>query len=339
MTAPVAARRRPLTDADASLPRRGRPAPAASVAGRPASAASVAGRRQSLAGQAEAARQRAAQAGIAVRVPSGRLGAPPTTGASASSRTPDPAPKGRRAGGERQERPARAAEPRPSRAARAAEPRPVRQERPAPADRRRPVAPADRRRPAARAAVAPAGRRRPPAVHEPRPRAEGSSWSALIGWGSTALAPDAPGRHDPTAPRHLRVVDPAHRSAAARQRHARLLLGGLSCLAVVVVFGLVYLHVVSAQKQFLIDRLSTEAQTAQTTYENLRLEVDQRDTPEQIMSVATRLGMRQPASVTYLQTTTGAPAASTQAAAASSDLAPAGAADWPRVKPELAGSP
>jgi len=112
-----------------------------------------------------------------------------------------------------------------------------------------------------------------------------------------------------------------------------------------VAFGLVYLHVVLAQRQFALDRLTTQVQAQQTTYQELRLEVAQLGSPAHIISTAEgQLGMRQPASVTYLTPTPSVtvPSAAATSADPSSQAAaeaPAGDADWPQIKSQLAGSP
>ena len=116
-------------------------------------------------------------------------------------------------------------------------------------------------------------------------------------------------------------------------------------LAAMIALGLVYLHVVLAQRQFALDRLTTQVQSEQTAYQQLRLQVAQLGSPAHIISTAEgQLGMRQPASVTYLTPTSsvGAPAGATTSAPATSQSAvqaPAGDADWPQIKSQLAGSP
>jgi cell division protein FtsL len=122
-----------------------------------------------------------------------------------------------------------------------------------------------------------------------------------------------------------------------------LLLGGAG-LVVLVVFGLVYLHVVLAQRQFALDRLAKKVQTDRSTYERLRVQVAQLGSPANIISTAEgRLGMRQPTSVSYLIPTItikgSAPAASSAGTAPGTAQAPAGDADWPKIKAQLAGSP
>ena len=142
--------------------------------------------------------------------------------------------------------------------------------------------------------------------------------------------------------RHLRVVEPRKLTPAERRRRAHLLLGGGVALLVTVVFGLVYMHVVLAQRQFAIDRVNTKVQNEQAQYQALRLQVAQLGSPQNVIATAEgQLGMVQPASVNYLtpnQTVSGSSASGSQRPA-SSNQAPAGDADWPQIKSQLAGSP
>jgi cell division protein FtsL len=157
--------------------------------------------------------------------------------------------------------------------------------------------------------------------------------------------------------RHLRVVEPRKLTAAERRRRARLLLAGGLGVFVAVVFGLVYMHVVLAQRQFAIDRLDSKVQAQQAQYQNLRLLVAQLGAPQNIIATAEgQLGMVQPASVSYLtpkQTIGSSPGTSngtsngtssgvsgaSSGQLSSSPQAPAGDADWPKIKSQLAGSP
>ncbi|MCU4183692.1 hypothetical protein K6U06_04920 [Acidiferrimicrobium sp. IK] len=188
----------------------------------------------------------------------------------------------------------------------------------------------------------------------------------------------APRRPAPEVPRHLRVVDRSERSPAQRQRRARMILVSGIAAAVVVMFSLVYLHVVMAQRQIELDKMSSLASTRQSQYQALRLKVAKLESPQQIISTAEgKLGMRQPAAVTYVAppawataagatsagaTSAGATSAGAASAGAGSSqgrvggrstpdaaasghtppgtvAAPAGDADWPRIKAELAGRP
>ncbi|MDQ6782450.1 MAG: hypothetical protein M3063_03170 [Actinomycetota bacterium] len=162
----------------------------------------------------------------------------------------------------------------------------------------------------------------------------------------------APGPRGPAgrASGHLAVVeDPISRLRTGPLR-ARLLLVGSAVLSVVVAFALVYLHVVMAQRQFRLDSLATQVAKQQITYSQLRLHVAQLESPQQIIATAEgRLGMRQPSSVTYLAPSTPLPAGGTStgsgggagrsAMGPATIAAPAGDADWPQIKSQLAGSP
>ena len=111
-----------------------------------------------------------------------------------------------------------------------------------------------------------------------------------------------------------------------------------------IAFGLVYMHVVLAQRQFTLDQLNTQVQQQQQSYQKLRLQVAELGSPQNVIAAAVgRLGMHQPASITYLQPTTtiGAPASTPPRASNSRTTvtAPAGDADWPQIKSQLAGSP
>jgi cell division protein FtsL len=182
-----------------------------------------------------------------------------------------------------------------------------------------------------------------------RPSAARAAAAARLVDGS---APAHPVEADhPAERRHLRIVEKPVRSAAQRRRLARaILLGGVG-LAVSVAFTLVYLHVVLAQRQFRLDSLNSQVQQEQVTYQKLRLEVAELNSPQHIIATAEgQLGMVQPAAVTYLTPPPGAVSRSgatggsepslTQADPSSpGTAAPEGDADWPRIKSQLAGSP
>jgi cell division protein FtsB len=147
--------------------------------------------------------------------------------------------------------------------------------------------------------------------------------------------------------RHLRLV----REQARRRANGRSLLvsAGIALLGVFCL-GLVTLHVLIAENQFTLDRLTQTAATEQASYEKLRLQVAQLEAPARIVSDAEgRLGLVQPGSVTYLPATNSratkgggtAPAGPESAGSgwAGSVTAPQGDADWPSIKPYLSGSP
>ena len=147
--------------------------------------------------------------------------------------------------------------------------------------------------------------------------------------------------------RHLRLV----RERARRRANGRRLLvsAGIGLLGIFCL-GLVTLHVLIAENQFTLDRLTQTAASEQASYEKLRLQVAQLEAPARIVSDSEgRLGYVQPGSVTYLPATTSqatkgggaAPVGSAPAgsAPAGSVTAPQGDADWPSIKPYLSGSP
>jgi len=109
------------------------------------------------------------------------------------------------------------------------------------------------------------------------------------------------------------------------------------------------LHVVLAQRQFRLDSLNSQVQQEQASYQKLRLQVADLNSPQHIISTAEGdLGMVQPAKVTYLPSSatgvstsdTGFASSITEADPSSpSTQAPPGDADWPLIKSQLAGSP
>ncbi len=176
----------------------------------------------------------------------------------------------------------------------------------------------------------------------------------------------APDRQDKEEQqRHLRLVQSQARRRAGRRR--LLVILGIASVAVVGL-ALVALHVLIAENQFRLDHLQQAAATEQASYEKLRLQVAQLEAPARIVSQAEgRLGMVQPASVTYLPALTSTPSTtavrgdkgatpSSGSTARPSDAkagtravteppttgtvtAPQGDSDWPLVKPYLSGSP
>lgn len=158
---------------------------------------------------------------------------------------------------------------------------------------------------------------------------------------------DAVPRPAPEVPGHLRVVDRRERTAGQRQHRARLILFSGIGAALAVMFALVYLHVVLAQRQIQLDRMTSVVTTREGQYQALRLEVARLESPQQIISTAEgKLGMRPPASVVYVSPPAGSSVSPSSrsmvgstAKPAATSAAPAGDAEWPRIKAALAGRP
>ncbi len=221
--------------------------------------------------------------------------------------------------------------------------RPARRTAPQPGERRAAESRSARRQPA---------EQRSPESRSPRPPsraraiADPSAMAGIFSSGSAGLAaaPAQPAPQEQPRPRHLKVVEPGTLSPRQRRRRARAALMAVIAAGSFIAFALVYLHVVLAQRQFHIDRLNSDVAKAQTSYQNLRLQVAQLGSPQQIISTAEgRLGMVQPQKVMYLTPPAGTAAtgqtASPAPGASSTAPAPAGNADWPLIKSQLAGAP
>jgi cell division protein FtsL len=144
----------------------------------------------------------------------------------------------------------------------------------------------------------------------------------------------------PETPRHLRLVGAAEYRLNRRRRRIRVGGVALTAFVIALLFAAVGMHVVLTQNQFRLDKLNNEATAQQAQYQQLRLQVDQLSSPQRIIGTAEgKLGMVEPASVTYLR-----PASATPGTTANTDAqggpAPATApADWSTIKPELAANP
>ena len=142
-----------------------------------------------------------------------------------------------------------------------------------------------------------------------------------------------------TAPRpraSLRAVAPGAPPARRTEptpRHASLLAGAL--LFTVVLAGNVSVHASTTQGQFDLERLGASARQREAKYQQLRLEVAELQAPDRIAAEARRLGMVEPAKVTYL-TPTPLTSSADGGPRAVVDEPPAEAAQsWGQVKPHL----
>jgi cell division protein FtsL len=108
-------------------------------------------------------------------------------------------------------------------------------------------------------------------------------------------------------------------------------------VVVAIVFTLVsavVFHVILAQGQLQLDRLTRQIDTAQREYEQRRLETSTLASPQRIVQEAQKLGLVQPPDPpTYLQLP-GAPEPPSVGAETATTLG-----DWKKVKPHLGDAP
>ena len=135
----------------------------------------------------------------------------------------------------------------------------------------------------------------------------------------------------------LRSVAPVSSARAGgpqpTRRRASLAAGAL--LFAVVLGGNVSVHASTTQGQFDLERLRSSARQREAAYQQLRLEVAKLQAPDRIAAEARRLGMVEPAKVTYL-TPTPLTSSADEGPRAGVDEPPAEAAQsWGQVKPHL----
>lgn len=133
------------------------------------------------------------------------------------------------------------------------------------------------------------------------------------------------------------------RQARTRVRRRRTAAGlaAFSALTVLLLFSVVAAHVAITQNQFRLEKLDARAVEEQAEYERLRLRVAELESPGRVVADAQhRLGMVQPAEVTYLSPdpspTFAAPAKEPRAAGGKTVAAADPATGWQIVKPHLA---
>ena len=172
---------------------------------------------------------------------------------------------------------------------------------------------------------------RPPARRRPEAAPAGLPRAAAAARRRSEAAPARPQRRAAT------TAGPATRSKApvqARQR-AGFLASGLLFTAVLV--GNVTVHASITQGQFELERLQDTAAQREATYQRLRLEVAEAEAPGRIVGRARRLGMVEPASVTYLTPTTKTSSTDLASGSTAGDSPAEAAQSWGRVKPHLDG--
>ncbi len=118
-------------------------------------------------------------------------------------------------------------------------------------------------------------------------------------------------------------------------RRRRLLACSVAVAAVVCVLGLVVSHVALAQGQFELEKLKEKAAAEKASYEQLRLQVAQLESPSRVVAAAQeRLGMVPPPGVTYLSPT--GPVSDQPAATAGGKEQETATEEWSSVKRQLA---
>ena len=157
----------------------------------------------------------------------------------------------------------------------------------------------------------------------------------------TALLRPPSRRQPPPRPR-LRAAAPV---APARPRRAQpavrgpqrvgFLASGLLFVAVLV--GNVFVHASITQGQFELERLRDSAAEREAVYQRHRLQVAEAEAPERILERARRLGMIEPAKVTYLTPTAKTSSAEPASRSTVPDPPAEAAQSWGRVKPHLDG--
>lgn len=115
-------------------------------------------------------------------------------------------------------------------------------------------------------------------------------------------APSRPQGGPPRGQHRLRVVDPAATAARRDRRRLAIVAGGLLFAATLA--GNVGVYAQTTQGQFELERLEATARRRQADYHELRLQVAELEAPQRIVEQARRLGMVEPARITYLTPTT-----------------------------------
>ncbi|MGI8793691.1 MAG: hypothetical protein ACR2H3_11030 [Acidimicrobiales bacterium] len=133
----------------------------------------------------------------------------------------------------------------------------------------------------------------------------------------------------------LRVVGPGERSPEAARRQARVLAIVVVVIAAALLFSLVATQVAITQRQFQLQRLEGEADGLQASYDRLRLQVAELESPARIVAAGQQLGLEQPSEVTYLTPTSGLLRTAGRSAHQPTPTQ-ATSTSWQTVKPHLA---
>lgn len=135
----------------------------------------------------------------------------------------------------------------------------------------------------------------------------------------------------------LREAAPASPPRAASPSRRRLGFVASGLLFTGVLVGNVAVHASVTQGQFELERLQDRARQREADYQQLRLQVAEAEAPERLVERARRLGMIEPAKVTYLTPTAKTSSTAPASPARASDPPVEAAQGWGQVKPHLDG--
>jgi cell division protein FtsL len=163
--------------------------------------------------------------------------------------------------------------------------------------------------------------------------------------GGTALAvtPERRSAPRPAPARRpsLRVVDESRVRAVTRRKRTRALMIVAGVFTVVAIFALASFHAMLLSGQTQLDQLNREVAEERVTYEALRHQVAELESPGRIVTVAQdQLGMLPPEDVTWLVPTVtpeADPLVGRGEPEVAVDTGPGAGAPWAAVKPFLGG--
>jgi len=114
-------------------------------------------------------------------------------------------------------------------------------------------------------------------------------------------------------------------------------LGFVACglLFTAVLVGNVTVHASITQGQFELEKLQDANAKREAAYHQLRLQVAEAEAPQRVVDRARRLGMVEPARVTYLTPTSKTSSTGSASPATGADRPAEAAQSWGQVKPHL----
>jgi len=138
-----------------------------------------------------------------------------------------------------------------------------------------------------------------------------------------------------TAPAPVALAPAARAAAVSRRRRLGFLASGLLFSA--VLGGNVAVYASITQGQFELEHLKNSTSEREAAYQQLRLQVAEAEAPQRVVERARRLGMIEPARITYLTPTSKTSSTEPASSGTASAPPPEAAQSWGRVKPHLDG--